>query len=328
MSELIQVAANETMGANARASAMDTLGTLRPPAAVPTLIAALESENSEVRGSATLALSNIETTEAIQAVEDLYRKLSIHSTEIRIQRPTTNYDGMMLIPAGEFQMGNEDGHPSERPVHAVTLDAFYMDVGPVTVGSYQKFVEATGYSAPSWESVATNSPTDDHPMILVNWRDAMAYADWAGVRLPTEAEWEYAARGGLVGKTYPWGDEPPSKRRVNFKKWFGRQTVPVGTCEPNGYGLHNMAGNIWEWCLDTFHPSFYALGPADNPVAIDPGNVVGGVFLDVKTQRIIRGSGWLGNSPSRLRVSCRRSWEPDDYNPWTGFRCVVPASQR
>ena len=109
---------------------------------------------------------------------------------------------------------------------------------------------------------------------------------------------------------------------------FGQQTVPIGTCQPNGYGLHNMVGNVSEWSLDTFHPSFYALGPTDNPVAIDPGDVVDGVFLDVETQRIIRGSGWLGKSTWRLRVSCRRSWEPDDYNPWTGFRCVVPASQR
>ena len=115
---------------------------------------------------------------------------------------------MVLIPAGEFLMGNNDGAPDERPAHTVYLDAFYIDKYEVTVGQYKQFVEATGHPAPDWNEVAQYAPTDRHPIVYVSWYDAMAYAKWVGKTLPTEAQWEYAARSGLEGQTYPWGDEP------------------------------------------------------------------------------------------------------------------------
>ena len=130
---------------------------------------------------------------------------------------------MVLIPAGEFLMGSDDGvaRDDEKPVHPVYLGAFYMDKYEVTIGRYKQFVRVTGHrSLPDW--VSKISPTDQHPVIGVSWHDAMAYAQWANKRLPTEAEWEKAARGGLVGKRYPWGDSIDTSK-VNYSvSNFGR----------------------------------------------------------------------------------------------------------
>ena len=115
---------------------------------------------------------------------------------------------MVLIPSGSFEMGDHHDNMSNAPVHRVELDAFYMDVHEVTVGQFREFVNQSGYKYDgNWDNVAKYSPDDEYPMIYVSWNDARAYAKWAGKRLPTEAEWEYAARGGLVGKRYPGGDE-------------------------------------------------------------------------------------------------------------------------
>ena len=123
---------------------------------------------------------------------------------------------MVLIPAGEFQMGSNNGERDEKPVHTVYLDAFYIDKYEVTVAEYKRFVEATGHR-PLPVSVARTSLTDQHPVVQVSWHDAMAYAKWAGKRLPTEAEWEKAARGGLIAQDYPWGDAIDASR-ANYNK--------------------------------------------------------------------------------------------------------------
>ena len=143
---------------------------------------------------------------------------------------------MAYIPAGSFEMGDHfgEGSANELPVHTVTLDGFYMDKTEVTVGQFKAFLADSDYSwGGNWDSVATYSPTDDHPMTYVNWNDAVAYADWAGKRLPTEAEWEKAARGGLAGKRYPWGDEIDNTK-ANYSNNVGNTTV-AGSYPANGY---------------------------------------------------------------------------------------------
>ena len=182
---------------------------------------------------------------------------------------------------------------------------FYMDVTEVTVGQFKKFLKSSGYKPDEpidWEELYKYSPTDDHPMIYVSWFDAQAYCEWAGKRLPTEKEWEFAARGGLKDKEYPWGDEESIAREyANFQGVLGRDqwdqtTAPVGSFRPNGYGLHDMAGNVWEWCEDW--------------------------YSEDKEYRGLRG-GSGGNYVITLRVASRYDYfNPSGTDLNAGFRCV------
>jgi len=189
---------------------------------------------------------------------------------------------MALIPSGFFEMGDSKNEPGDwmkrsRPVHRVELDAFYMDVREVTVGQFREFVNQSGYSYNKWNDVAKYSLGDEYPIVEMSWNDATAYAKWAGKRLPTEAEWEYAARGGLVGKRYSWGDEKPDGSQCNFAdkntnyNWSDKTvddgykyTAPVGSFIVNGYGLYDMAGNVWEWCQDWYSSDYYSNSPTKN----------------------------------------------------------------
>ena len=208
---------------------------------------------------------------------------------------------MVLIPTGPFGMGDHfnEGPVWEQPVHTVTLDQFYMDATEVTVGRFRKFVNQSGYVYPgNWKNVAQYSPTDDHPMIYVTWWDAMAYAAWAGKRLPTEAEWEYAARGGLVGKRYPWGDEI-DKTKAHYDSWNDGKgtTKAVGSYVENGYGLYDMVGNVWEWCLDGFDGHYYSRSPEKNPLAghTSTKELIKG-YKGIGTDRMLRGGTWYGGT--------------------------------
>lgn len=215
--------------------------------------------------------------------------------------------GMATIPAGAFLMGSENGEKDERPVHEIFLDAYEIDLYPVTNEQYARFMKATGHRAPPhWHEPAFNQPRQ--PVVDVDWFDAVAYCKWAGKRLPTEAEWEKAARGGLVQKEYPWGDEPPADRAD-----FGAKhttPLPVGSFLPNGYGLYDCAGSVWEWCLDWYDKDFYWLSPKMNPVGIETGGA-----------RVLRGGAWNSN-PSAIRVANRNWQHPKPTRPNSGFRCV------
>lgn len=243
-------------------------------------------------------------------------------------------DGMVLIPAGEFEMGSHTEKSNERPVHTVYLDAFYMDIYEVTNAQYKVFVDANpqwqkdnipeeyhdGVYLRLWDGNTYPEGKANHPVIYVSWYAAMAYAEWAGKRLPTEAEWEKAARGGLVGKPYPSGDTIDATR-ANDARHFGAP-IDVGQYPPNGYGLYDMAGNISEWCLDEYDPDFYATSPRENPFSKGTREATIKDFKKVQEKkRVLRGGCWSDNGLF-LRVSYR-DWGPQNYTSiFRGFRCV------
>jgi len=237
---------------------------------------------------------------------------------------------MVPIPAGEFDMGCSSGDADERPVHKVYLDAFYIDMYEVTNEQYREFVDATGAQSPIYWKYS-NFNESDQPVVGIAWAEANAYAKWAGKRLPTEAEWEKAARGGLIGKKYSWGDSssPPQcagnfgdeTAKLVFKRWSiikgyddgFSHPAPVGSFTPNDYGIYDMMGNVWEWCADHYSPSYYASSPKSNPKGPSSGS-----------EHSLRGGSWFADD-DYLRVSNRF-----DYNPsytiksscTIGFRCA------
>ncbi|MDP7281953.1 MAG: SUMF1/EgtB/PvdO family nonheme iron enzyme, partial [Candidatus Poribacteria bacterium] len=152
------------------------------------------------------------------------------------------------------------GNPITKKVKVLDASpSLWMDATEVTVGQFKKFLSEADhpFDGELWNRVYIYSFTDKHPMIYVTWFDATAYAEWAGKRLPTEKEWEFAARGGLTGKHYPWGDDANVARDyANYEDVVGKdkwdETAPVGSFKPNGYGLYDMAGNVWEWCQDWY----------------------------------------------------------------------------
>lgn len=228
---------------------------------------------------------------------------------------------MAFIPAGEFQMGSEDGDNDEKPAHMVYLDAFYIDVYEVTNASYSECVQAGGCTPPDDLSSYTRSSYygnveyANYPVVNVTWVQAQAYCTWRGdgFRLPTEAEWEKAARGGLVGKHYPWGDERPNCARANY--WYSDDkgcvgdTSLVGSYEPNGYGLYDMAGNVWEWVGDWYLADYYSsLAQWRNPFGPAAG-----------WYRVARGGAWDG-SIGHLRTTFRLRRSPSGNDSFLGFR--------
>ena len=260
------------------------------------------------------------------------------------QQVTTDpgHPGMVLIPAGEFEMGSDNSRasPDEQPVHTVYVDAFYMDKYTVTNAAYKRFVDAN----PEWQKgridarfhdgpylALWNGDTypvgkADHPVTYVSWYAAMAYSAWAGKRLPTETEWEKAARGGLVGKKYPWGDEGDSTLATVQYWQLPPTTTPVGSYPPNAYGLYDMVGNVWEWCLDGYAADFYANSAGRNPIAGGESlETLVSQALRVESVRVLRGGGWP-EDPRIPRVSVRDKAAPARALSLAGFRCVRNAS--
>ncbi len=244
----------------------------------------------------------------------------------------TGKDGasMVLIPAGEFLMGtsisNRDGGRDEYPQRPIFLNAFYIDVYEVTNGRYLDFIMATKHRLPEnprdkkltlWKESTVPDIFKDHPVVNVDWQDAAAYCAWASKRLPTEAEWERAARG-TSGRRFPWGDVEPTRVMANYlNQWRdGAALEPVGA-HPQGAsaeGVQDLEGNVWEWVADWYDPHYYENGPARNPHGPTEG-----------TRRVIRGSGWESEAPS-LRAAHRLSSDPKNRNHSLGFRCAMDAA--
>ena len=252
-------------------------------------------------------------------------------------------DGMVLIPAGEFEMGSDDADArvNEQPIHTVYVDAFYMDEHEVTNLDYKRFVLAN----PQWQKdriprslhngnylkhwSGNNYPAGkaNHPVTYVSWYSAMAYAAWAEKRLPTEAEWERAARGGRAGLKYPWGNTISSVN-ANYNSPVGDTTV-VKSYPANDYGLYDMAGNVWEWCLDAYDGDFYFSSPSRNPLSdvntLSNLDLVTSDFTNVKSSRVLRGGAWNIFARS-VRVAGRNGNSPTSANDVYGFRCARAVS--
>jgi len=225
---------------------------------------------------------------------------------------------MALVPAGEFWMGRthttsveqaiilERDRRDDQPAHRIHVDAFYLDVNEVTSADYARFAEATRAAKPwTWPGGKVAKGEESLPVTNVTWAEADAYCRWAGKRLPTEAEWERAARGGLDRKRFPWGDEGGRGRAHT-----GSSTGPtaVSSFSANAFGLHDMAGNVWEWTSDWYERDYYAVSPDRNPAGPEKGRY-----------KVIRGGGWTDGAQLN---SFRNYADPEMRTLVIGFRCA------
>ncbi len=254
-----------------------------------------------------------------------------------------NVDNMILIPGGEFIMGTDSSRLSELvkvgenvphmnygnalswfgdeiPAHKVKVDSFYIDIYEVTNRQFAEFVKATGYKAEGdWQKYATKE-RENHPVVNVTWNDAKAYAKWTGKSLPTEAEWEYAAKGGTNYQWFWWGNNPDSSKENYRTKgetfWEGvwrllgfREigTKEVGGYQPNNFGIYDILGNVSEWCEDNYKPY--------------PNNKIPNDDYD-KNLKTVRGGNWETPNAVFMRCQSRRGKEPKSYSYHRGFRCV------
>lgn len=220
--------------------------------------------------------------------------------------------GMVLIPGGDFIMGKNTSNPTDwQPEHQVSIDSFYMDKYEVTNKQYYEFCTKTKCALPEfWGSSQFKCSLDypDHPVVGASFIDAERYAKWAGKRLPTEAEWEYALRGGLQNKNFPWGDLIDSTM-VNYGKKY-KSTLKAGTFKPNGYGLFDMSGNVFEWTSDFYADNYYKISTDKNP----KGPVTGRF-------KVIRGGSW--HSGGMCQQTYYRNGLPVSWVDFAvGFRCV------
>jgi formylglycine-generating enzyme len=259
---------------------------------------------------------------------------------------TAAQPNLARIPAGDFLMGAADAEEDERPVHRVYVSEFFIGRFPVTGDEYARFVRATGRHPPAirdlplitaggrdaifrelalpytWDGDQPAAGRGSHPVVLITYEDAAAYCEWLAselqrtVRLPTEAEWERAARGGVDGYRYPWGNEiDPTNCNYLADAASKRQrgTRPTGTYQPNGFGLYDVCGNVWEWVSDWYNADYYGSGETRDPRGPESG-----------LMRIVRGGSWVNDDVGMLRCAYRHKVPPDTYAYSVGFRIVCP----
>ena len=246
------------------------------------------------------------------ALEEAYNrsyKKTIQAPTITQSQNTPSTEGMLFLEGGSFLMGNNDVR-EEAPEMEISVEPFWMDIYPVTVQQYQAFLDATGYPEPRyWRDPQYNGP--NQPVVGVSWAEASAYAQWAGKALPTEAQWEFAARG-REDRTYPWGDLPPDTTRSNFGDYLGMPSIV--TMHDDGKtpdGIYDMAGNVLEWTADPFVPY--------NKLFKDPDNA------QSAPRRTVRGGCWASLS-QELACSARKGLFPESQLNTVGFRCILPAA--
>ena len=224
---------------------------------------------------------------------------------------------MGAIPAGEFWMGVDglQGLEDERPRHAVFLSAYAMDLYEVTVRAYALFLKKSGRTPPLFWDTVDLPEHAERPVIGVDWDDADAYCRWAGKRLPTEAEWEHAARGSDE-RRYPWGNETPIPELANYaigaRFSYSQTLMPVGHYDKgrSPYGMYDMAGNVWEWVQDWYGTNYYEMSEAHNPRGPAEGQF-----------KVVRGGSW-SELPKYLLTYGRFKLPPSTRNSYTGFRCA------
>lgn len=284
------------------------------------------------RGESKVELGQIDAAE----VDFRMAKQSIGQGTVSAEEIDRAAEEMVLIPGGEYQMGSKQSYAA--PEHPVYVDAFYIDAFEVTNAQFKAFIDANpewrkdsiprkyhnGRYLRLWDGENYPEGKGNHPVVYVSWYAAMAYASWVGKRLPTEAEWEKAARGGVVNERYVWGEvRDPSKSNYGY---FDTNTLSVGSYLPNGYGLYDMGGNVLELCLDEYDKDYYKDSPKENPLCGDLGKaVLLRDFLDVSTRRVSRGGSW--NSPGPTQTADRGRYLPSNTNSWGGFRCVKDGIQ-
>lgn len=254
-------------------------------------------------------------------------------------------EGMVLIPEGEYQMGSLSGDSGnvEEPGHTIYIDAFYIDVYEVTNAAYKTFIDANpewqkdqidpefhdGNYLSNWTDNLFPNTKADHPVVSVSWYAAVAYSQWIGKRLPTEAEWEKAARGGVEGQRYPWGnsiDEDAANYTLNVG--LTGNTTPVGDYPPNGYGLYDMIGNVLELCLDRYDRNFNDNPPNNNPIGgTESIDQIIANYMNIDTSRSIRGGSWVESGQPRVWITYRRGNEAARTSHLIGFRCAKSQSQ-
>ena len=230
---------------------------------------------------------------------------------------------LCLVPAGDFVMGRpeHEGYDSEHPEHVIYLDPYYIARYPVTNEQYARFVQETGHRVPydpleqscNWNPDSQTPPRgkEKHPVVNVSWEDATTYCEWASLRLPSEAEWEKAARGP-DGRSYPWGHEDPTATLCNFDRNL-EGTTPVGHYSPHGdspYGCADLVGNVWEWVNDWYQDDYYRRSPSENPTGPSSGEY-----------RVLRGGSWV-SFPHNAHGASRDGASPANTCDFLGFRCA------
>lgn len=222
------------------------------------------------------------------------------------------------IAGAWFSMGSDIGQAAESPVHRVWIDSFSMAATQVTVEEYARFLDASGTAPPPYWS-APDFSNPQQPVVAVSWFDAVAYCDWLSLitnsnyRLPTEAEWERAARGGAERMLFPWGNDPPMSRPAYQSRWK-TGPEPVGQSQPNSYGLFEMCENVHEWCSDWYEGDYYAISPDRNPKGPEKG-----------TRKASRGGSWR-HQIKLSQCSARSSIPPEYKYADYGFRVVCDES--